>query len=346
MSPPIRQRGVALLTVMVVVFLATVAAVALARIQTFTLQRSTVLLHQQQALHYARGGESWAARILIRDREDGQRDHLEEDWAQLPPALPIEGGYLQGSLEDLQGRYNLNNLLLAQAGDPDPEAPPTDDQSPQEGQPTEDQPPPQEQQEERDPQKEQIEILTRLLEQLELDPAIAQALADWLDPDQEPRFPDGAEDGEYLGRDPPYPAANRLLTSVSELRLIKGVDAESFDKLSPYVTALPVFTAVNVNTAQAPVLSALVEGLDLMRSEALVEARPPDGYESTRDFLDAIQVADSPLTRDNLVLGSDYFLLRVEAVVGEGRANLTSILARPPEGAIRILLRRFGNQLP
>jgi type II secretory pathway component PulK len=95
-----RQSGVALLTVLLVVFLASVAAISLASVQQLAIRRSTLLLHQQQAHLYALGAEQWAAAILVRDLKDNQTDHLNETWATLPPALPVEGDVLEYEEQD------------------------------------------------------------------------------------------------------------------------------------------------------------------------------------------------------------------------------------------------------
>jgi general secretion pathway protein K len=338
--PHRKQTGVALITVLLVVFLAATAAAALASVQQLAIRRSGLLLHQQQARFYALGAEQWAAVILQRDLAESQTDHLSEEWATLPPVLPVEGGGISGYIEDLQGRFNLNNLLSRpssvskNAKAAQTSAAPTMDGN---------------------INGAQLKALRRLLEIIELDPDIAQAIADWIDSDQDPRFPGGAEDGEYLGRIPPYPAANRPLLGISELRLIRGIDQDTYARLAPYICALPVDsqssngTPLNLNTTTAPVLAAVAD-IELGQAESLLGERKPGGYASVDDFLAATKLAESTLNKDNLAVTSRHFLVRVEAEVGNGRAFLTSVLQRsekvPQEGAesnTRILLRSFGH---
>ncbi len=315
------QGGVALITVLLVVFLATIAAASLATVQHFAIRRGELLLHRQQAMLYARGAEAWAVQILARDRRDNDTDHLDENWAALPPALPVEGGAITGAITDLQGRFNLNNLL----------ADPVSDQDQQETWPNE-------------------AALVRLLEALELEPVIAQAVRDWIDADPDPRFPDGAEDGEYVAREPPYQTANQPLIQVSELRLIKGVDAEVYAKLAPHVSALPLGqsnplgpTPINVNTATAPVLAALSDQLSPEQAATLVEDRPTDGWADRSDFLGQAQLTDEALYNAGAVaVASEWFQVRVEALVGEGRATLSSLLRRTAQQT-RVIARDYGN---
>ncbi len=104
------SSGVALITVLLIVFLASMTAISLATVQQIAIRRSTVLQHQQQARLYTLGVEQWAGLILMRDRQDNQTDHPGEEWANLPLALPVNDGVLSGKVRDLQGCFNLNNL--------------------------------------------------------------------------------------------------------------------------------------------------------------------------------------------------------------------------------------------
>ncbi len=307
---PRAQGGVALLTVLLVVFMATLAAVELATTVQIGLRRTALALHAQQARFYALGAEEWAVQILARDAADGETDHAGEDWAQLPPVLPVEGGSgsITGQIHDLQGRFNLNNVVG------------TDGKL----------------------DEAQLAALVRLLEALELEPGLALAVADWIDGDQEPRFPDGAEDGDYVGRDPPYLAGNRPLASPSELRLLRGLDEEAYRRLGPHVTVLPTGSAINLNSAGAPVLIAI--GMERFAAEALPEDLDEERWASVEAFLGGAALAEDALPADNLAVGSRYFLVDVEARVGEGRTRLRSVVDRDAEGGPRVLGRSYGAE--
>ena len=114
------QAGVALITVLLIVFLASLAATSLAALQQLAIRRSTVFQHQQQARLYTLGAEQEAMIILARDRQRNETDHPGEEWANLPPALPIEGGAITVRLSDLQGCFNLNNLWRPAPGEQSP----------------------------------------------------------------------------------------------------------------------------------------------------------------------------------------------------------------------------------
>ena len=361
-SPTQLQAGVALITVLLIVFLASITAVSLAALQQLAIRRSTVLLHQQQARLYTLGAEQWAMIILARDRQKNETDHPGEEWANLPPTLPIEGGTITARLTDLQGCFNLNNVWRPAAGEQSSVPNKSDedkDHDQDEAQDSADSeagnesksspakpklPKPAESSGKAGLEPTQIKVLQRLLESLELKPALAQAIADWADPDPDPQFPDGAEDSDYTVLNPAYLAANRPFLSASELRLVKGVDREAYDKLAPLVCALPPGTPLNVNTARAPVLAVLgEEALKPADLERLLEDRPAAGYKNVDEFLNAAKLTVEAPVKALLSTASQYFLLRAEARVGDGRAMLYSMLYRDENG-VRVLRRNFGNQ--
>jgi general secretion pathway protein K len=290
------QRGVALVTALLVVSIATVAAVAMANRQQLDTRRTGSLLHSEQAWAYVLGAENWARVVLRRDAADSKIDTLAEDWSTKPPVSFVEGGSIVGRLIDLQGRFNLNNVVKGGAADPTA-----------------------------------IAFYKRLLRRLELEEKLADALVDWVDPDIDVRFPDGAEDESYLLLDPPYRAANRPLVDVSELRLVKGYTAEAVARLQPHVVALPQATTVNINTAGAVVLSATAEDLSLSDGEALLEARPEEGYEAVDKFTQESTLKGKQINAGQLSVQSQWFLLLSEANIGQGRARLASVLQRQRE---------------
>ncbi|MCB1777219.1 MAG: type II secretion system minor pseudopilin GspK, partial [Candidatus Competibacteraceae bacterium] len=189
----------------------------------------------------------------------------------------------------------------------------------------------------------QLQTLQRLLTLLELKPELAQAIADWIDPDPDPLFPDGAEDSDYTILNPPYLAGNQPFINISELRLVKGMDREAYNKLAPLVCTLPPGTALNVNTAPAAVLAALSDNLEPADVALLLQDRPANGYKNVDEFLNAAKITLNAELKTRLGVSSQYFLLRADARVGEGHSSLSSVIFRDDQGA-RILQRSFGSQ--
>ncbi len=297
------QRGVALVLALLVVALATMAATAMLSEQQLTIRRTANLLNADQAYLYALGAEQWAKHILLLDKQNTNFDSLNELWTTpLPPTL-IPGGTLVGRLEDLQGRFNLNNLIV-----------------------------------EEKVSEVDLEYFQRLLKILGLSPNIAQVIIDWIDDNEEIYLPNGAEDNAYLVKTPAYRTANRLLVSLSELRLIAGIDDEIYQKLQPYVITLPTRTHLNVNTATLSLLLALSEELTENDIINLVELREKQPFKSVDQFLQ--QDAFAGLTINVALLGvnTDYFALRACSQIDSGNANLYSLLYRQ-ENEIMTVLR-------
>jgi general secretion pathway protein K len=263
-----------------------------------------VLLNHDQAVQVALGAESWVIGILHQDGEDSETDHLAEIWASELPGLPIDGGEVFGQVEDLQGRFNVNNLI-DDNGQVDTVA---------------------------------LDQFRRLLAALELDPRFAGVAADWLDADQDAAFPDGAEDPIYTGMTPPYRSANQSLTSASELAALDGMDKATFDVLAPHIAALPGRTAINVNTATAPVLQSLDENIPSTAVEALLLEREDAGF---ADIQTAFSSLVTPDVLNSLDEATNYFQLRVVVRIDTVRVTMYSVLLRGPQGDITPILRSF-----
>lgn len=288
-----RQNGVALITALLVVALATSAAVAMVANQQLDIRRTGNMIQYEQAYLYVMGMEEWAARVLKQDARNNQVDHENEQWATQLPPIPIEGGEVSGHIDDLQGRFNLNSLL--REGKVDAVA---------------------------------LEQFRRLLTILQLDPGIADAVADWLDKDQQTRFPGGAEDDVYLGMQNPYRTGDTLLVSSSELLLLPEMTPEKFKTLSPHVTALPVDVPLNINTATIPVIMSLTTGINRSIAEMLVDSRGEDGYADIESFVKQPALAGKLLPVERLGVKSQYFMLTSQVRFGRISVNYQSMIER------------------
>ncbi len=323
-----RQQGVALITALLIVSLATIAAVAMASTLQLELRRTGNVLHSELAYAYAAGGEDWAIGQLARDAHNSKKanDNLAEDWAKPLGPTGIDGGSITVVAEDLQGRFNLNNLVSA-SGNASARA----------------------------QANANMELFKRMLRQQGLDEGIATAVADWLDGDVNARAPGGAEDLDYLQRKPPYRTGNRPMANPSELRLVEGVTADAYAKLAPLVTALPGPTVVNVNTAPPGVLQALFPSLDPQQLQALVQRRQTQPFLSTEQALAYIGAAtqnqDNGATqqggsdpRTGLVgVSSHYFLVHTSVRIGKARSELFSVIRRGDGGRSEIISRSLGT---
>ncbi|SAK51100.1 general secretion pathway protein K [Caballeronia pedi] len=69
------------------------------------------------------------------------------------------------------------------------------------------------------------------------------------------------------------PVAPLQMISVDSLLDVPGFSAEAVAKLRPFVTVLPTTAAVNMNTAPAEVIAAVVPGMNLSQAQAFVARR-------------------------------------------------------------------------
>jgi general secretion pathway protein K len=288
-----RARGAALLMAMAIMAFATVAAAAmLAALGTWTRQ-SGLAADRAQAEQLVMAGGDWAGAILRDDRRaSGDVDHPGEPWALRLPPMPFENGELAGRIDDQQGLFNLNNLVRGGKLD-----------------------------------LAQYARFQRLLSILQLPAELADALADWLDADSVPQPAGGAEDAYYGALGHPHLAANRPLVDLDELAVVRGFDAGVRARLAPFVTALPGTTVLNVNTAPAEVLAAVVEGLDLDAARVLVARRDGAFYRNNADFLAQLGTGATVPAQD-IRVGSDYFLVTLRVSYGRAQARGQLLLAR------------------
>lgn len=290
-----RQQGIALITAVLIVAIVATVAAHLSLGQQVWVRQAQNLNDRAQADTVSKAAFQWAMVILDEDAKKTQgTDNLTEDWAKPLPPLPVESGAIQGQIIDAQGLFNLNNLLRNNAASgPD------------------------------------IGVFQRLLRNLGLDPNLSGAVVDWLDSDSLTGA-GGAEDSEYLTLQPPYRAANQLIQSVEELRLIRGFDAAAVEKLRPYVVALPKATAININTVPAPVLSALFPNLPLSVAQQLVTARDKTPYKD----LGQLSAQAGQGTAQGITVGmtSDYFMVVVETQFGRLARRSQALVSRAAAG--------------
>ena len=267
MRAPIRpgERGAALLAVLLLVAgMGALTAAALEKLRLSTaLAVNTAALDQARA--YAIGVESLLAlRIDDLIAASPERTTLAGGWNGETRQVPLPGGGLAlATIRDGGNCFNINSVAdgrLATALTP------------------------------RASGMAQFTALLRLLEVPEgIAVRIADSAGDWVDSDANPNR-QGAEDPVYAGAEQPYRAANTLFADVSELRAVNGMTAEIYDRMKPWLCALPTteLSPVNVNTLmpeQAPLLAMLApEQIGIARARQAIAGRPAAGWDSLTDF--------------------------------------------------------------
>ena len=318
----------ALLIALILVALATILATKLTYDGWLERQRTVGVLASEQALHFAMGAEALAADVLVQTLQGGQNVTLAQPWAQPTQPLPLtpdnnpEGepiGTLQGALEDLSGRFNLNNLGAVML-------------DPKTKQPIQDPVP--------------LEQFQRLLVAVGLEPKWAGIARDWIDADDLPGSPDGAEDAVYTSQNPPYRTGNWPMMTPTELMNMPGFGADRYRKIAPYVTALPTATAkVNICTASAPVLQSLSASSsgEAYTPEVLAAGRKTGCFPDPQSFKNITNGDPNTNLQNYYSETSTYFRLTTRITLGTTEFTLYSLLLAGPNGKVTPLLRTFGT---
>ncbi len=137
------------------------------------------------------------------------------------------------------------------------------------------------------------------------------------------------------------------MASISELRLVRGFTEKAYQKILPFVVALPTHTDINVNTAPAEILAALPI-MDAKGAVALTKLRQENPFTTIQDFEKAFTtVAGIPQGPGTAVTGIDvttqYFDITVDTRNGYGRASINSLLYRDEQGDIKMVQRAQGG---
>ena len=333
-----KQRGVALIIALILVALAAILATKLSFDGWLEQRRTLGILAAEQALHFCMGAEALAADVL--SQQNGQSDTLADPWAQPTVPMPLtpennpEGepiGSLQGALEDMEGRFNLNNLGRAAqtpagsgvqspgvaAGGFDPQP---------------------------------LEQFRRLLISVGLEPKWAGIARDWITSTDVPSSPDGAKDSIYTSQTPPYRTGEYPMMSPTELMNLPGFGADRYRKIAPYVTALPTATAaINICTASGPVLDSLLP--DSLSNEytgnpqLLVAERKKGCFPDVPTFTNILNSVSGTALKlhDRFTDKTSYFRLTTRVTLGTTEFTLYSLLHRNLSGKVTPLLRTFGT---
>ena len=321
---PRAQRGVAMIVAILLVALGTIIAATVAYENAMAARRSTATFAFDQSIMIAEGAEALAA-FGIRQffQANPNSVYIGQGWDKpVGPMEVVPGVMLEASLEDMQGRLNINNLVKTD-GTPDPVY---------------------------------VAAFTKLLQLVGLEPKWAAMLVDWIDVDIVPQNIDGAEDSVYMGQTPPYRAPNRHITSTSELLALPGFGRDRYLALAPYIAALPKDTKINVCTAKDKVLDAfLPEGQTEFSATAgqLDKNRiaSTGGCFPTRNNYQAALGGPKPTGTSqgstaspisNFGQNSVYFRLTSFITIGSAEFNLYSLLFRDNTGAVRPIQRSFA----
>lgn len=297
------QRGVALLTILLLVVSITVVAGAMLASQKIAIRRSGLLFDQNQLLQDINAGQQLAVTLVRADAKLNDTDSMQDIWAQPIPPYTLGGHSIGIELRDEGSRFNINNLYHNGAVD-----------------------------------TAALAVFQRLLTQLNLEPDIAIAVLDYQDADSEVYQDGGDESVVYAqqsnrGADKNLP--NQALLSIDQLAEVKGVNTEVLAALRPYITAVPYYLPININTASPVLLATLVEGATSQQMQSIVELRAKQAFSSIDDvwqlpILSSVKEEQRKALTPLLAVDSQAFMALItasdNATVDEARQRFATII--------------------
>jgi general secretion pathway protein K len=303
------DRGIALLATMLAVSLMTLLVVEFSTSAALGYRAAANQANELRAYYLARSGIQVGLAMLVQDsaiKSVTKNPHtsLDQVWAQPIPPIPVEGGTVSISIVDEERKLNINKLFNQQR---------------------------------RVPDEQYAEILTRLLSNIGLSPALVPILIDWLDPDSI-ESDGGAEADYYLRLIPPYEPRNGPMPTIGDLRMLKGMDDLTFLRLSRYLTTIPVGTGpccVNANTAPPEVLAALTPETETDPDfvKQIVDVRSIRPFSNLTDMLNLPGVGTKgEHLKPLLTVDSDFFQITAQGDFAGARKRIYAIYRRNLNG--------------
>lgn len=315
-----RERGAALLTVLLLV--AVIAVMAGAMLEKLRL--STRLAANAAAAEQSRG---WAvatealAAVRVGDLLGRSPDRvtLAGGWSDRPFGLPLPGGgAATARVVDGGNCFNLNGLVTEVS----PGIYASDGEA-----------------------RGRFARLMRLIGvPVQVAEQVAGGAADWIDSDDQQQA-GGAEDARYTGQTIAYRTAGTLMADPSELRAVAGVTPEVYARLKPWICTLPIAGAspINVNTLspeQAPLLAMTApDTLSVDAARGLLARRPLQGW---GDAAAVFAGTPNPPPATGLAVTSQWFALRIDVVMPGSQLEERALIdaRRLP---VRLVSRQWGE---
>ncbi|MBF8260230.1 MAG: Type II secretion system protein K [Actinobacteria bacterium] len=251
------DSGVALLVTLLVLVLIVALAMEIFHVGARAAQSGAYGRDSVRSALLAEGGAAAAKIALRQDAKDNQYDTLDEIWSRPVPPIELGEGVVAVTVEDEERKLNLNKLILANGNAPD---------------------------------EQRLAVFRKLLSIIGIEQSVADAVVDWLDNDDSARV-GGAETSYYMSLPYPYRAKNDLFDTLDELRLVRGITKEAFEKIKPFVT-VHSSGMVNINTAPKEILMALSAGQDASdggeissaTADQIIEYRKETPFQKTKDI--------------------------------------------------------------
>lgn len=330
------NKGVALVTVLLIVALCTVLASQMTGRLVLQMQRTSNQVFNQQAYWYAMGAEAFAQRVLLTSFK-GEADitHLKQQWAQGKTSYPVDFGEISGEISDLQSCFNLNALRVTKKKSNS--AATADNQG----------------------KSLPRSVFEELIVALNIEGVsefeaqyMADALHDWLDENSAIVSAGGAEDNDYAAKEFPYLPANNYIASVNELRVVEHFTPAVIKVLKDYVCVIPNdnLHQININTLDSKkpeLLQALLGGITRDDAQQVLSAREDKGFADITAFFSLPELKRITLTqeqKDQFVVDSEYFKLKASASFNGSYFSLNSIIKIESNDQAVVIARTIGRE--
>ncbi len=291
------------------------------------LENEKNMISEQQAILTTLSLESFTKKYLNNKENRNNIVLSANNFSQRSPInLPLERGNLEANIVDMGQCFNLNSLISISATG------------------------------EETANQENLEFFKNLMKSLFIQDQkieeISPAVIDWLDKDF---FPDsylGVEDDYYRNEKPSRLTSNQFFFDITELRDVKGMTEEIFQKLKPYICAFnSVETKININSLNPfypNILVALSSNtLSDLEARNILNSKPLGGYSSVSDFLNQQEIKtafSSKFSKSNLTLETKYFILNTNIKIDDKDFHLKSHIFMLNESP-KVIRRKFGEYL-
>jgi general secretion pathway protein K len=332
-----RQYGVALVAALILMASIVFILGNIFYRHQISVAQSTLIMHQNQAYFLALSAESWAKQLLDEDADESAFDHNNELWSQAIPAMPVDGGLINGCISDMQSRFNLNSLVKYTNATQLTSVINSENNS-------------------------HATVWNNILRLKEIPPdqSRLETIIDWIDKDSSTIGTSGAEQEIYESMRPPRMIADSQIVQPSELAEVMGYNLIEVQQLMPLITALPIALktkpnqiepyAININTATDELLLAMGGDFDMIFKDAVINNRP---FEKIQDFYDKLAFElgypeDNIKQRwpeDLVAIATQFFELYLEVTLGEARIEVRSIIMRR-FNADSVILSRSMTTVP
>ena len=320
-------KGAALIMALfVTAIIASVSAGLFSMVST-NLENEKNMISEQQAILTTLSLESFTKKYLKNKENRNNIVLAANNFSQKSPInLPLERGNLEANIVDMGQCFNLNSLISISATG------------------------------EETANQENLEFFKNLMKSLFIQDQkieeISPAVIDWLDKDF---FPDsylGVEDDYYRNEKPSRLTSNQFFFDITELRDVKGMTEEIFQKLKPYICAFnSVETKININSLNPfypNILVALSSNtLSDLEARNILNSKPLGGYSSVSDFLYQQEIKttfSSKFSKSNLTLETKYFILNTNIKIDDKDFHLKSHIFMLNESP-KVIRRKFGEYL-